>query len=218
MIVCLAATGCERSAQTPAGAVSNAAPKQSPEAVIEQLMALRRSGAYQSMSPLVVPERTHEVVNTLMAVDEFLHANRALCNFVRDRITLGLAQSIDQAHWGDHLDVFSRYVELVNEHVNGDTATVSFMVDGQLPVRRATLRRINGQWRYDPGSGYDPQLPAAFKRMARGLRQVLDDLKSGRLPIEAVRDDPERLIEEIRLRLLPGVKMLPPPATQPDGD
>jgi hypothetical protein len=164
-----------------------------------------------------VPRRATEVVKTLMAVDEFLRANRTLCDYVRDEFALGLSQSIDQSQWGAHLSIFSRYVELVDERIEGGTATVSFTVDAQLPVQHARLVRSDGMWRYDPGDGYDPRLPAAFQRMARGLRQVLDDLREGRLPAEAVRADPQKLVEEVRVRLVPGIKMLPePPATQPD--
>jgi hypothetical protein len=171
------------------------------------------------MDELIVPGRTHEVVKTLMAVDDFLRMNRTLRNYVREEFAIGLSQSIDQSHWGAHLDIFSRYVELVAEHVEGETATVSFTVDGRLPVQRAHLVRTDGVWRYDPGPGYDPQLPAAFQQMARGLRQVLDDLKDGRLPADAIRADPARLIEEVRVRLVPGIKMLPAePTTRPNDE
>ena len=51
--------------------------------------------------------------------------------------------------------------------------------------------------------------------MARGLRNVLEDLERGRLPASDLRDHPEELIEEVRLRLLPGVMLLPAPSTQP---
>ena len=170
------------------------------------------------MSELVVSERGHEVTKTLMAVDEFLRANQDLCNYIRDQFAFGLSQSIDQSHWGAHLAIFSRYVELVDQLVDDDAATVSFTVDGRLPLQRAKLVLVDGAWLYDPGPGYDPQLPAAFQRMARGLRQVLDDLKSGRLPADKIRADPPRLIEDVRVRLLPGVKMLPTPTTQPADD
>jgi len=209
--------GCERSWRQAASEGPAAAPQRSPRATIEQLLAARANGSYQAMGAFIVPGCVHEVIKTLMAVDAFLQANRALCNHVRDEISLGLAQSIDHEEWGAHLDIFSRYVELVDEWSEGETATVSFMVDGRLPLRRARLMLVDGQWRYDPEGGYDPQLPAAFERMAQGLRLMLDDLRSGRVSREAILENPERLIEEVRVRLLPGVGMLPPPpATQPE--
>lgn len=212
-------SGCERSARPPSDPGSASAPESSPRATIARLIAVRESGSYQPMNGLIVPERVHEVVKTLMAVDEFLRVNRVLCNYVRDEFAFGLSQSIDQSQWGAHLDIFSRYVELIEERIEGNTATVSFTVDGRLPVQRARLVRMDGVWRYDPGAGYDPRLPAAFQRMAGGLRQVLDELKSGSLPADAIRADPQRLVEEVRVRLLPGIKMLPVgPSSQPDDE
>ncbi len=211
LVLCCAA--CDRAAPPSAAAA------RTPRATIELILASRDAGSYQTLNELIVAERVHEVVKTLLAVDEFLHANKSLCDYVRETFAVGLSQSIDQSHWGAHLDVFSRYVELVDQRIQGETATVTFTVDGQVPVHRARLVRVDGAWRYDPGSGYDPQLPAAFERMARGLRQVLDDLKSGRLSAEAIRAEPQRLVEEVRVRLQPGIKMLPAAATtQPSDD
>lgn len=209
---------CERPApDAAAGARTAAKPERSPRETLEQLIATRAARSYQAMDPFILPGGAHQVVNTLMAVDEFLQANRALCDYVRDEFASGLAQSIDQSHWGAHLDVFSHFVELIDEQIDADTATVSFRVDQQLPLRRARLVLIDGQWRYDPGDGYDARLPAAFQRMARGLRQVLNDLRDQRLDPATIRARPERLIEEVRVRLLPGIKMLPAsPTTQPE--
>jgi len=38
---------------------------------------------------------------------------------------------------------------------------------------------------------------------------VLGDLESGQLTDEQIRTDPARLVEEVRLRLSPGIKLLP---------
>ena len=155
-----------------------------------------------------MPQRVGEITATLTAIDEFLTANEQLFGYVRDHISGGVARVIDQSDIAGTLDIFSRYVELVDERIDGDAAVVTYTVDGQLPVRETKLVRIDGTWRYDPGEGYDPQFPAAFRRMAEGLRMVYDDLRSGRTPAD-VRNNPDKLIEEIRLRMLPGVQMLP---------
>lgn len=192
--------------------------RRSPRATVEALLEARGASSYQRMEPLILPGRAHEVVKTLMAVDEFLHADRMLCEYVRDHLTPGLSGSIDSSSWAAHLGVFSRYVELIDERIDGTSATVSFTIDGRVPVQRARLELVNGSWRYDPGPGYDPQLPAAFQRMSRGLNRVLDDLNSGRLAADEIRDRPELLIEELRVRLMPGIKMLPPPPSRSSGD
>jgi len=202
-----ASTGC---GQAPAPAGAAGAPP-APLETVRQLIAAHEAGSYDRLRRLIVPERADPVINTLMAVDEFLGVNRELQRLVREQLGEAHADLIDQSYLGQNLDVFSPRVELLSEHAEGDAATVSFQSDGRVPVKRAQLIHRAGRWLYDPGPGYDPALPAAFARMARGLRLVLDDLKSGRLPRERLLDEPERLVEEVRIRLLPGVQMLPPP-------
>lgn len=216
--VTVALAGCSRQPDGTSQTAQGASEALSPRQTLTRMLAIHGSGEYQKLEPLVCPGRTAEIAATLSAVDDFLTANRLLCDYLRDNVGLGLAQTVDQSFLSHNLGVFSPYIELLDETIDGDTARVSFVVDEQLPAKRATLRRVDGVWRYDPGPGYDPRLPKAFHRMARGLRLVLDDLKRGRLSVEQIRDDPELLMEEVRVRLLPGVKMLPaPPNSERDG-
>jgi len=158
---------------------------------------------------MVAPGRGAQLIRMLTAVDEFLSANELLCDHVRDRFTSGLSQSIDQSRWCAGLGIFSQYVSLISERIEGDTAEVAFTIDDRIPVHRVQLVIVENEWRYDPGAGYDERLPNAFQRMAKGLRQVLGDLESGQLTDEQIRTDPARLVEEVRLRLSPGIKLLP---------
>ena len=193
-------------------------PPLSPRQTVARLIELRDAGAYQQMTPLIVPERATDVVVTLVAVQDFLSANEQLCGVVRRHAGIGLAQAIDQSQRAYHLDIFSKYVELLDEAIAGDAATVSFTVDGRLPARRTQLRRLAGTWRYDPGPGAYQQLADAFQKMARGLRQAMQEIETGRLTAQEMRDHPDRVIEEVRVRLLPGVSALPPsPTTQRAG-
>lgn len=189
----------------------------SPRQVVETLLEARSAGAYRAIESLILPERTEAVLSTLRAVDDFLLANRLLCTQVGQQIAPGLAAAIDQSHLGASLDIFSAGVRILAEHVEDERATVAFVVNDQLPVRRASLVRVGGRWLYDPGPGYDPSLPAAFVRMAQGLRQVAEDLRTGRVRAEAVRGNPQLLLDEIRLRMLPGLRMLPKPDGGGDG-
>jgi hypothetical protein len=210
---------CDRQS-SPAGAIDHKSDREpSPRTVIERLISLRDRAAYQELDELIVPERGRQVAALLMAVDDFLHANDALCKYVRREFAVGLSQAIDQSHWSNNLGVFSAHVELLDEQIDGDQATVAFMVDGRLPVRRAELSLIDGHWRYEPGPGYDRRLVEAFNEMAHGLRQALSGLKAGRPAAADINSDPELLLEEIRLRLSKGAGLLPsPPTTQPSGD
>ncbi len=161
------------------------------------------------MEALIVPDHAKEVTRMLVAVDDFLAANDALCRYVREHVALGISLTIDQSELAARLDIFSRYVDLLSETIDGDQAVVVFQVDRDLPLKRAILHRIDGRWRYDPGPGYREEIPRAFASMAAGLRRVHDDLRSGRLPLAELKQDPARLGDEVRLRLSPGVRMLP---------
>lgn len=222
-LIALAATigcaGCARSSSPSQDASKAGDPAETPRETLVRLIAAREAHVYRDIRALILPQHAEDVVTYLMAVDDFLLANRELCQYVRDQVGLGLAQNIDQSHMAANLEIFSPYVELLDEVVEGDAATVSFVVDSNLPVKRAELRRIGDTWRYDPGPGYDPELPRAFHRMARGLRQALQEIKSGRLSPQMLRDDPDLLVKEVEVRLLPGVKMLSRPnATNKGGD
>ncbi len=105
---------------------------------------------------------------------------------------------------------------MLDERIAADAAEISFTVDGRLPTRRTTLRRAGSSWLYDPGDGDGQALADAFRKMARGLEQVAIDLRSGRLPAEEVRRNPEKLANEVRLRLLPGARLLPRAGAPPE--
>lgn len=215
LITVCVATGCRPAAPSSAAAASAG---RSPTATLEKLIAIRAAHQYEEMNPLIIAEQRHEVVRYLMAIDEYLTANGQLCRYVRDNIATGLAQTIDQSRLAGNLNIFSQYVTLLDERIDGDRADVSFLVDEKLPARHAQLRRVGGHWLYDPGPGERAKIVPAVQRMAEGLRRVLRELQSGGLDTAAMRDDPKLLIEAVRIRILPGVKMLPDePADGDDG-
>ena len=212
--VLLLPLGCRPSPPTTAAAAANV---RSPTRTIEQLIDLRRGRQYERMHPLIIATQRYEVVKYLRAMDAFLTANEHLCVFVRDHIAIGLSQTIDQSGMAGNLNIFSQYVTLLDETIEGDTAALSFVVDEKLPARRADLALIKGQWLYDPGDGDYAKIIAAVERMADGLRRVLKEMQSGRLDLAAMREHPEKLTEAVRIRLLPGVKILPAPPKSGDG-
>ncbi|MBU0640700.1 MAG: hypothetical protein KKB50_17695 [Planctomycetes bacterium] len=219
MALALMLGGCARAPTGTSSAAVAGGGALSPRETLVRLIAARQAGDSHTMEALICPTHAPDVIATLLAVDGFLTANRQLCDYIRDHVALGLSQSIDQSYLGENLDIFSGPVELLDETIDGDQARVAFVVDERLPAKHARLQCLDGVWRYDAGPGYDPALPQAFEHMARGLRQVLTDLQSGRLSPQQVRDDPQSLVDQVRLRLLPGVRMLPrPPQTQPADD
>lgn len=202
----LACAGCDR--PPPAAAQSGPQAAAAAGQTLRRLLDLRAQRQYTQMPPLIVPACGHQVVGTLAAVDEFLDANRRLCDWVRDHVGVGLAQTVDQSYLGDNLGVFSRHVELLDAVVVDDQATVSFTVDGRLPARTARLRRFGDAWRYDPEGGYSDDLPAAFRDMARGLDNVRIELERAVIPVAELRNSPERLVTRVKTALHRGVALL----------
>lgn len=199
---------CERGARPPGGETA-------PLDTLRRILQLRDERRYDALADWIVPQRSAAVVSTLVAMDEFLAANERLCEVVRDHIGIGVAEHVDQGHFARNLDIFSPHIEFLDTVIEGERARIAFLVDGRLPARQAELVRSGKRWCYDPGPGYSEQLPAAFRRMARGLDTLVQDMRTGRLPPAELRENPQRLMDEVRLRLLPGVKMLPLPPAAP---
>jgi len=204
--------GCSRPSPPPAAQTASGGPR----ATLEQVCALREEQRYSVLAALVVAQRGDDVVRFVRAVDEFLAANRRLCYWLSEHAGLGLAQTIDQAYVADDLGVYagedlgvlSRHVELLDEAVAADRATVTYTVQQRLPAGCARLRNVAGAWRYDPGENCPPELPAALLDMARGLDNLRAELENGALPLNPLRDDPELLMEKVKARLRRGVNLL----------
>ncbi len=197
------------------------APADTPRQALRELLRLHQARQYEPLRARIIPDRAPGVVATLMAVDEFLDANRALCACIRSKVGPGLAETIDQAYVGDVVGPFAPHVELLDETVTGATADVAFTIARRLPPDHALLRRQDHAWLYDPGPGYTDKLPAAFRQLADGLRAVTADLESGRLPTQGLFEHAEPLVERVRSALRPGTKTLSearaaaPPESQP---
>ncbi len=160
------------------------------------------------MVPLIVGNRGGHVTSLLTAVDAFLGANRQLRTYLRDEVGFRLGEIVDYSALAKHLDIFSEHVTLYDVRIENARAFVSYTVDHQLPAREAELVRVDGTWRYDPGTGFHPELPRAFREMAKGLRRVEEDLRSGLISPDRARQDPEAFAEEVAVRLRPGVRLL----------
>lgn len=182
----------------------------------ERLIELHRARRYDEVALWVVPEQAGEVARYLRAVDEFLAANAALRSYASAELGPGAAEPIDFSALAGNLDIFSRYVEVLDELTDRDGAIVTFTVDDRLPARAARFRRVGGEWRYDPGPS-PPGAAAAIESMADGLRSLLGALEAGAVDRAAMRVDPALLVQEVQRRLQPGVRMLPAPSSAPGG-
>lgn len=206
LVLVVALGACSESPRaTPGG---RALPAVGPRETVAALTKLRAERQYTELRALIVPGRGHAVVETLMAVDGFLDANRALCNWIRDDVGIGLSETIDQSWMADILGIFSRHVAVLDESIAGDWARVGYMVNDRLPALEAELRIVEGRWAYDPGGGYTPELPEAFREMARGLESVLADLQAGRIDRKEVQRESGALEQKVAARLQRGVSLL----------
>lgn len=205
------AAGCQTAPAPPNAAALVEARRRSPSQTIRQIVDAYQEGRYADVAVLTLPERATAVVSTLKAVHEFKAANGRLVEFVRARLGAEPANTLDCSAWVDRLDIFSRFIELVNERIEGGVATVAFMANGELPLKYATLRSRDHVWLYDCGEGYHQRLPEAFLMMARAMDSLVDDLGAGKVPAE----HPALLAEELARRMAPAAALLAPPASQP---
>jgi hypothetical protein len=214
LIVVASFAGCSRPPAVQHASASG--PALGPRATLERLGELRRQQRHSEMARLVAAPHGEDVVRFVAAVDEFLAANRRLCDWLGNHAGLGLSQTIDQSYVaddlavyaGEDLGVFSRHVEFLDEAVIGDLATVAYTVENRLPAGRARLRLVADVWRYDPGAACAAELPRAFRDMARGLDSLRAELELNKIDVDRVRNDPEYLMEKVKARLRRGVGLL----------
>lgn len=187
-------------------------------ATAEAIVAARTQYDHRRLRALVVPTAADELVALLDAVDGYVQANQRLRRYLRENVSADLALSINQEHLWHHLGLVSRDVQILQVEPTGDRATVTFIVADRIPVERATLVRTPAGWRYDPEEAIDPDAATAFERMTAGLRFLQSDLEHGKLTPAELRRNPERLHQELRLRLSDGVHLLPTPTPAPATD
>ncbi len=215
LVVASAVSGC-RQEPPPRPPAATRPALVGPRRTIEQLLSLRAARRYREMSAWGEPPNSARLGEFVAAVDDFLAANTRLCDWLRDHVGAGAAETVDQAYVagnltvyvGDDLGVFSRGVELLDEVVSGDQATVSYSVPARPAAGRANLRRQDGAWRLDPGPFLNAEVPAAFAELARGLEQAARELKSGHPSAGELRRNPDRLARRVESALRRGVDRL----------
>lgn len=197
-----------------------------PSTILTRIAEAWETRNLQQIADHATPDSRDELLETLLAIDAFLVANDALCDWVRVEIGQGAAASIDQRHLASAMGPFADGVSLtlLETYIDADVAQVSYTVDGKLPARRAAFRRIDQQWRYDP-YGLDaedretiPRLAPALSRMANGLNDLRILLERNPDEAATLRRQPEQLLERTRHALQPGVELLKPRNAPPTTD
>lgn len=212
LVSVLFGAGCDRGGASPSSAGSAQAGTASPKRALEAMLALRHRRAYTEMSDWVVPGRAQALTDTLSACDTLLNRERQLREFLRDRVSQECSDLIDFSRLAHSMEVFSNGVELLDENVRGTEAEVTFVINRELPTKSARLVLGPKGWQYDPGDGFDANLPRALRELADGLRRTFDDLHSGAIQPARFRNDAKAFAHELRIRLGPGLRLLPQPA------
>lgn len=194
------------------------APQHTPAELVVALRSAHKLRDYETLRTLILRNRAAAVVQFLLAVDRFEAANEKLRTTLERASLPTLASAVDLHHLTRRLDLFSSELEVVDIETRTSEATVIYSVANELPLRRATLVRSNGDWRYDPGPGDLAQLSRAFDALATGLLDTHNALATNRFPTTTLRRDPEPLLRELETRLAPGLKLLPAAPTSQKSD
>jgi len=209
-------TGCERTPARSPTTQPAASATATPRAAVEEIRRLHAGRRYDELRQWIVPEQASALVDLLLAVDRFLGANDRLCAWIGAEVGTGLAQSVDQSYLadelgtilGNNLNVLAQDVELLDESEAGDTARVSYVVAGRVPAQVVVLHRRDGRWQFDPGPVSAPTFVEGFNDMASALDSLRRELADGRVPIEELRTDMDRLMDLVEVRLRRGVRLL----------
>jgi hypothetical protein len=196
--------GCRQDSQPPA----------SPIEVARQIVTARANRDTATIVSLTTPSQQTALQDLLLAVDEFRVQAIRLRSAVAIHIGGGISKACDLTHLTDHLALFSEQVELLDETITADRATVAFMLAGRLPTKRAEFTREAGQWRYDPGDLSSMQFAPAFRELATGLSRVSDAVEAETFEAKSTQENPEPLLNELRRRLEPGLKLMPKPGSR----
>jgi hypothetical protein len=167
----------------------------SPSQTIEHIRQCRRDGRLIEIEAFLLPDQRAAVLDHLMAVDDVVTAHRSLNQLIRERIGVGSASTFDADALANIVGVFSRDLEVVDETIDGDRATVTICVAGRLPLDRVEMLRREERWviRTDPPV---PALTDELRKLAQAARRVTLELRTRNLTT----DDLQR---ELRLRQKP---------------
>jgi hypothetical protein len=178
---CLVATGlaCLCACLPPLGCARK--PPEDPEAHVRLLLHLRdlqHNQNYKEMESLVDPSRARVLIDTLMAMDHLLLATTQLQQTAEQRLGPRAAVVCNLASLADYLGPFSRNVQIVSTRIDGDAATITYQVGERVPVERARIHRVSGQWRYMPDEP-DYVLPTLLRQLTDAMLHLRSQTEAG---------------------------------------
>jgi hypothetical protein len=149
---------------------------------------LHQQRKYLLLGGLVVPERRTLLVDTLMALDRLFEANARAKRAVISMHGEMVATEFDLGGLADDIGLFSRYVELGGERLDGERATVLAQVSGRIPLDEFRFVRREGRWLYAPQTPIH-SLPRIIRELAAGIEMFAAQLERGGLSVEQIRSE-----------------------------
>ena len=128
-----------------------------------------RTGQYRRLEAMIDPNERIGVVDTLMAVDALLRADRRREHLLTERYGEAVAELFSLQWLGNQLGPFSREVQVVSHRDDGETAVVMVQVADRLPLEAVRFTRRQGQWVYLPGPP-----PTGFVEALDGITAAIE--------------------------------------------
>jgi len=164
------------------------------------LRRLRTTGRLAQLRPYLTPEHCEAILDLILAVDQLTIAAAELQSAVGDTIGEATADLYDFTSVANSLELFSRDVELVDEQVRGEEASVVIQVASRVPLNTVRFNRINGRWILQtdaPRAG----LPEGVLELAAALRRCAVEQRRNRWTIERFNKELDRRTQDPRTML-----------------
>ena len=164
------------------------------------LRQLRTSGRLAQLRPYLAPDHCEAILDVILAVDQLAVAADELRSAVGDTIGEATADLYDFTAAANALELFSRDVELVDEQIRGDEASVVIQVASRVPLNTVRFRRITGRWILQtdrPIGG----LPGAVLELAAAMRRCAVDQRRNHWTIERLNKELDRRTQGPRTTL-----------------
>ncbi len=187
-------SGCDRAAeQSATSRPGSPSEMQSPLAVAQRLNEWHHARQYRNVEAWIVPEQDALLVDTLMAFNGLLDANRRAQERIAELYDEAAAKEFDLGELSDHLGMFSRNVSFRGERIDGNRAVVTVQVADRVPLEEYHFTRRDGRWLYAP-QGSVRDMPKMVGRLADGMEDFARGLQLGDVSLQEIRSDYRHLV------------------------
>lgn len=210
VIPLVALLGCERSPTHQGGtthdkavtaeSASDPGDRTSPSDTIRRVHEHRLAGRVTRIGPHLLPEQRLAVLDLIRAVDRLAGGNDVLRSAAEKQFGAASAMAFDRPAIGDIIGVFSRDVEVIDERIDGDSATVTIQVGGRVPLQEVRLIHRDRRWLIEsdpPITGVADQLRKLADIMLDTARRV----REGKLTAAALQEELDARAAPIGRRL-----------------